>query len=116
MTDWARQGVNVDIAMKASEHTSVQMHTRYLDLQREDVAKAFGLLQDGNTDKGKEKVDSQVADFYGRRRKVPGGAAGLQNQSGGRKVPGGFDSLPSPPKPKSQHKLTHNRFPSLFDS
>jgi hypothetical protein len=31
------------------------------------------------------------------RRKVPGGAAGLQNQSGGRKAPGGFDSLPSPP-------------------
>ena len=31
------------------------------------------------------------------RRKVPGGAAGLQNQSGGRKVLGGFDSLPSPP-------------------
>jgi hypothetical protein len=29
---------------------------------------------------------------------VPGGAAGLQNQSGGRKVPGGFDSLPSPPE------------------
>ena len=32
------------------------------------------------------------------RRKVPGGAAGLQNQSGDRKVPGGFDSLPSPPE------------------
>jgi hypothetical protein len=31
---------------------------------------------------------------------VPGGAAGLQNQSGGRKVPGGFDSLPSPPELK----------------
>ena len=29
---------------------------------------------------------------------MPGGAAGLQNQSGGRKVPGGFDSLPSPPR------------------
>ena len=29
---------------------------------------------------------------------MPGGAAGLQNQSGGRKVPGGFDSLPSPPE------------------
>jgi hypothetical protein len=28
---------------------------------------------------------------------VPGGAAGLQNQSGDRKVFGGFDSLPSPP-------------------
>ena len=36
--------------------------------------------------------------FYKRRRKVPGGAAGLQNQSGSRKVPGGFDSLPSPPR------------------
>ncbi len=29
---------------------------------------------------------------------MPGGAAGLQNQSGGRKAPGGFDSLPSPPR------------------
>ena len=29
---------------------------------------------------------------------MPGGAAGLQNQSGSRKVPGGFDSLPSPPR------------------
>ena len=28
---------------------------------------------------------------------MPGGVAGLQNQSGGRKAPGGFDSLPSPP-------------------
>ena len=37
------------------------------------------------------------------RRKVPGGAAGLQNQSEGRKVLGGFDSLPSPP-PKTRTK------------
>jgi hypothetical protein len=36
---------------------------------------------------------------------VPGGAAGLQNQSGGRKVPGGFDSLPSPPD-NTQQLLT----------
>jgi hypothetical protein len=43
----ARQGVNVEIDMKASGHTSVQMHKRYLDLQREDIAKPFGLLQDG---------------------------------------------------------------------
>jgi integrase len=28
LTNWARQGVNVDIAMKASGHTSVQMHKR----------------------------------------------------------------------------------------
>jgi len=53
----ARQGVNVDIAMKASGHTSVQMHKRYLDLQREDIAKAFGLLQDGNKE---SEVESQV--------------------------------------------------------
>jgi len=57
LTDWARQGVNVDIAMKAAGHSSVQMHKRYLDLQRQDVAKAFGLLQDGNmkTQKRKER-------------------------------------------------------------
>jgi hypothetical protein len=62
LTDWARQGVNVDIAMKASGHTSVQMHKRYLDLQREDVAKALGLLHDGNTDKNERQAESQVAD------------------------------------------------------
>jgi len=39
------------------------MHKRYLDLQREDVAKAFGLLHDGNTDKDDEEVESQVVDF-----------------------------------------------------
>jgi hypothetical protein len=33
---------------------------------------------------------------------VPGGAAGLQNQSGGRKDLGGFDSLPSPPTLRSR--------------
>jgi hypothetical protein len=37
---------------------------------------------------------------------VPGGAAGLQNQSGGRKVPGGFDSLPSPPENAAKTKVT----------
>jgi len=53
LTNWARQGVNVDIAMKASGHRSVQMHKRYLDLQREDIAKAFGLLQDGDMNREK---------------------------------------------------------------
>ncbi len=42
LSDWARRGISVDVAMKASGHTSVQMHKRYLDLQREDVAAAFG--------------------------------------------------------------------------
>jgi len=51
--------VKFSIAMKASGQTSVQMHKMYLDLQREDVAKAFGLLQDGNTDKDEEEVESQ---------------------------------------------------------
>ena len=43
------------------------------------------------------KKEAKLLNSQTWRRKVPGGAAGLQNQSGGRKVPGGFDSLPSPP-------------------
>jgi len=45
LTEWARRGINVDVAMKASGHSSVQMHKRYLDLQKEDVAAAFGTLE-----------------------------------------------------------------------
>jgi hypothetical protein len=41
---------------------------------------------------------------------VPGGAAGLQNQSGGRKVPGGFDSLPSPPDFANAAPFQRKRF------
>jgi len=43
LTDWSRQGIHVDVAMKAAGHQSVQMHQRYVDLQKEDVANAFGL-------------------------------------------------------------------------
>jgi len=42
LTRWARQGINVDVVMRASGHGSVQMHKRYGDLQR-DIAKAFGV-------------------------------------------------------------------------
>jgi integrase len=42
LTDWARRGINVDVAMKASGHASVQMHKRYVDLQSHDIAAAFG--------------------------------------------------------------------------
>jgi integrase len=42
LTEWSRQGIAVDVAMKASGHSSVQMHKRYVDLQQEDVAAAFG--------------------------------------------------------------------------
>jgi hypothetical protein len=41
----APQGINVDVAMKASGHSSVQMHKRYVDLQHNDVANAFGTSQ-----------------------------------------------------------------------
>jgi hypothetical protein len=43
----ARIGVPVDIAMKASGHSSVQMHKRYVDLGAADVANAFGISQIG---------------------------------------------------------------------
>jgi integrase len=45
LTEWARQGIPVDVAMKASGHSSVQMHQRYVDLQAADVANAFGTSQ-----------------------------------------------------------------------
>jgi integrase len=45
LTEWARQGIPVDVAMKASGHVSVQMHKRYVDLQAADVGKAFGTSQ-----------------------------------------------------------------------
>jgi integrase len=45
LTRWARQGINVDVAMKANAITTVQMHTRYVDLQDTDVAAAFGTSQ-----------------------------------------------------------------------
>jgi hypothetical protein len=63
LTDWARSVVNLESAIKASGYTSVQMHKRYLDLQRADVAKACGLLQDGNTNNADNTVDPPVADF-----------------------------------------------------
>jgi integrase len=42
LTQWARMGIPVDVAMKASGHASVQMHKRYVDLQATDIAKVFG--------------------------------------------------------------------------
>jgi integrase len=47
LTEWARQGIPVDAAMKASGHSSVQMHKRYVDLQAADIANAFGTSQIG---------------------------------------------------------------------
>jgi integrase len=46
-TEWSRQGVHVDVAMKASGHNSVAMHQRYVNLKPGDVAKAFGICSHG---------------------------------------------------------------------
>ena len=43
-TEWSRQGVHVDVAMKAAGHKSVAMHQRYVNLKPGDVAKAFGIV------------------------------------------------------------------------
>lgn len=43
LTDWADRGISADVAMQAAGHTSVQMHKRYLNLQRHHIANAFGL-------------------------------------------------------------------------
>ena len=47
------------------------MHKRYLDLPREDIAKAFELLQDGNTDKDEREVESHAADFTSGEGRCP---------------------------------------------
>jgi len=44
-TEWSRQGVHVDVAMKAAGHKSVAMHQRYVNLKPGDVAKAFGIIE-----------------------------------------------------------------------
>jgi integrase len=44
-TNWARQGIAVQVAMLAAGHSSVQMHQRYVHLQSEDIAKDFGTVQ-----------------------------------------------------------------------
>jgi integrase len=47
LTQWARQGIPVDVAMKAAGHASIEMHQRYVKLQDADVANAFGTSQIG---------------------------------------------------------------------
>jgi integrase len=47
LTEWSRMGIHVDVAMKASGHSSTQMHQRYVKLQDTDVANAFGTSQIG---------------------------------------------------------------------
>ena len=47
LTEWARQEIPVDAAMKASGHSSAQIHKRYVDLPAAHIANAFGTSQIG---------------------------------------------------------------------
>ncbi len=61
LTDWACKNINVDVAMLAAGHESVQMHKRYVNLKNKDVAVAFGLAtqwQHGNEPVTNESVTS----------------------------------------------------------
>ena len=68
LTDWADEGIHVDVAMQASGHTSVQMHKRYVGLQRHHIAKAFGLKRPVTQKSVTKKCDQEPA-------KEAGGAA-----------------------------------------
>jgi integrase len=55
MTQWRRRGIAVDAVMRAGGWTSVQMYKRYLDINEDDIAKAFGTSQiDNRLDKREE--------------------------------------------------------------
>ena len=47
MTQWRRKGIPVDAVMRADGWTSVQMYKRYLDMNEDDIANAFGTSQIG---------------------------------------------------------------------
>jgi integrase len=41
-TNWARNGIQMEVAMLGAGHSSVQMHQAYVHLQASDVGQAFG--------------------------------------------------------------------------
>jgi hypothetical protein len=45
MTQWRRWGVGVHAVMRDGGWTSVQIYERYLDMDEDDVANAFGTSQ-----------------------------------------------------------------------
>jgi integrase len=61
-TAWSRQGVHIDVAMKAAGHKSVAMHQRYVNLKPGDVAKAFGICShDVHTDSPAKSATSTTS-------------------------------------------------------
>jgi hypothetical protein len=73
----ARQGVNVEIDMKASGHTSVHMH-EVPGSAKGRHCEAFRIVTGWNSRRERGDKPSRPQIVYRRRRKVPGGAAGLQ--------------------------------------
>ena len=45
MTQWRRKNVSVDAVMRAGAWSSTQMYKRYLDMNEDDIAAAFGTSQ-----------------------------------------------------------------------
>jgi integrase len=45
MTQWRRKNVSVDAVMRAGGWSSTQMYKRYLDMNEDDIANAFGTSQ-----------------------------------------------------------------------
>jgi len=43
-TRWSRRSIHVDIAMLAAGHSSMQMHTGYVNVKETDVAEAFWIV------------------------------------------------------------------------
>jgi len=60
-TNWARQGISTEAAMLAAGHKSFQMHQRYVHLQNQDIAKAFGIRQECSQDVHTTRNGSKAA-------------------------------------------------------
>lgn len=98
-------GVDLRTIQALMGHKTINMTLRYAHLAPDHLKKAVEALDSEKSHNNfhntphlpKSSERAKLLNSKAWRRKVPGGAAGLQNQSGGRKVPGGFDSLPSPP-------------------
>ena len=50
MTQWRRKNGLVDAVMRAGGWSSTQMYRRYLDMNEDDVAAAFGIASDSQID------------------------------------------------------------------
>jgi len=98
-------GVDLRTVQVLMGHKTISMTLRYAHLAPEHLKKAVEALDRVKSHNNfhntpslpREVKPAKSLNYKAWRRKVPGGAAGLQNQSGSRKTPGGFDSLPSPP-------------------